>query len=1317
LSDLDPRVLLPKKPEPKIPTEQAPDTLICEPLSKKDGNRKSKKSAKSGGAESSKPIAPTSLPADELNVQGQVEQLEVDPNDGRRKRRKTASLDGKTASADTVTQLDAVKPKEGTRSRQRKSLGTNGTPMLAGINGQLALKAAPQPPDKLLHQGDDSKEVHSLGGNPIENSKVDIMTVLDNGNRIPIVEPCLASTSDGGKDGSVQDGSSNSSTPLTSVVDNKPKKILRFNPKTGTIGSPPAKKIVPPAEANGKISAKGREPPRSRIVIICYGQSELLPKSIGPKINDILNNTKQVIPPPLDMAPRKPEAEKPSSPKPPKTIHPLFLGKAAMKNPIPQTVPRQDTSVIDLTQPKESTTLGQAKRESFAGQLSPKRPAATAFSGFGSSANILKFPGAIEPAWPWQGMIHVRGSDSDSNVLQNPLDDTPNLRSRDKKSKYHAVEVLTAESVIDTLAVDLCISEVVKDIRDINPDEFPALPPCLRIPIKHYESGLTIQRRIRKQLHTRLLSPTPVEASSSEDEIQTKDSTRLRVHPALSKVYSSIATSLSAFDRGQCETQPWIQKYSPKSAVEVLQTGREALILKDWLQTLTVKAVEAGLGDKPDSRASSVSRRSGPSKSENTAKRKRKSKKLDGFVVSTDEEEDDMDEITESETDSPRGSQGLLKSFIRAGDTAAKGSKDHSKMTNIVVISGPHGCGKTATVYAVAKELGFEVFEINSSSRRSGKDIIEKVGDMTRNHLVQHSNGQPPLDPVDEDKQRIDDALANDLQTGRQGTMNSFFKPKQATKVKPKEKGPLKTKTLSAGNDTVISKAPQRAQKQSLILIEEVDIIYKQDSLFWSTVFNLISTSKRPIILTCSDEAAVPMHELTLHAIIRLKPTPIDLAVDYMLLVAACEGHVLQREAVKALYESRGLDLRASLVELNFWCQFAVGDVKGGLDWFYSRWPHGSDVDKHGNTIRVVSEGTYQTGMGWLSQDFLESHLHHLAIEEEMLHEAWDGWNLDLGDWQKTIDIKDWTEKTQRSSSGKHDDRAALSIYSDFADAMSSADLCAGGTFAPDNQVRIHPILSNPSLTFQVVLDISLPELSAKVREDYTVAHDLLESSSLVSYDTLSKDVSLWMKSRARNYLQVDQHIQHGFEVQTELDRLSEADVVRLIRKHATVPENLLTRHDLSLAFDPISEPEKTYVWTTTSLEGSSFDRTMSVITEDLAPYVRSIVAYDARLQQDRAKLSNLMSEGGRKGKRMRTTRAAMSALEGGARSTTRRDKYFTHPALNPYLVLKTGLKSWQDALLALSPAKSSTSRRSSKGTLEEKTVGSDKDELVDSSS
>src|SRR6266566_7956553 len=86
----------------------------------------------------------------------------------------------------------------------------------------------------------------------------------------------------------------------------------------------------------------------------------------------------------------------------------------------------------------------------------------------------------------------------------------------------------------------------------------------------------------------------------------------------------------------------------------------------------------------------------------------------------------------------------------------------------------------------------------------------------------------------------------------------------------------------------------------------------------------------------------------------------------------------------------------------------------------------------------------------------------------------------------------------------------------------------------------------------------------------------------------------------------------------------------------------------------------------------SVFDGTVRPITIDVAPYVRSIVAYDARLQKQRLKLSNLISEGGRGPKRMRTTRAAMSALEGGSRSATRKEKWFSAD-LNTALVLRTG--------------------------------------------
>ena len=191
----------------------------------------------------------------------------------------------------------------------------------------------------------------------------------------------------------------------------------------------------------------------------------------------------------------------------------------------------------------------------------------------------------------------------------------------------------------------------------------------------------------------------------------------------------------------------------------------------------------------------------------------------------------------------------------------------------------------------------------------------------------------------------------------------------------------------------------------------------------------------------------------------------------------------------------------------------------------------------------------------------------------------------------------------------------------------------------------------------------------------------------------------------------MEQHVKMGNEVPIELSRPDEATIIQLIRREATVPDLSLKRLDFSAAFDPIAEPEKASLHNSGQLEASVFDRTMRIIVEDMAPFVRSIVDYDARLQAERAKLSNLISEGGgRKGKRMRTTRAAMSALEGGARSTTRGERYFGS-LLNSDLVMRTGVPSWMDA--ALAAMSTNVSRRSSKGSLEELEIDSDKDGLL----
>lgn len=91
-----------------------------------------------------------------------------------------------------------------------------------------------------------------------------------------------------------------------------------------------------------------------------------------------------------------------------------------------------------------------------------------------------------------------------------------------------------------------------------------------------------------------------------------------------------------------------------------------------------------------------------------------------------------------------------------------------------------------------------------------------------------------------------------------------------------------------------------------------------------------------------------------------------------------------------------------------------------------------------------------------------------------------------------------------------------------------------------------------------------------------------------------------------------------------------------------------------------------------------SFER-LSVVAADIAPYIRSIAAYDLRLERYRDELNGLSSQGSTK-RKARTTRASRAALEGGNKSHTRRERWFPTD-VNPKRIMATGSKAWEDAL------------------------------------
>lgn len=1102
--------------------------------------------------------------------------------------------------------------------RKRRRIDDAGSPGAAGASPTVAAAAAPmQHPEDCSTSGI-HPDAPSIKQQPVavneESSKeyaegnksdaVSALTLLQPTTDTKPVEPVS------------QPEPSDESKAADASESRKPRKVLKFNLRTGTLGSPPKPKSIPKP---------------SRVVCMKYGSdSDDTKQRIGTTISQILDGSLQLpVTPPKKRArrgrPKKPEqSEGQREPAPP--AHPFFGGK-----PKAQPAPAK---------PQEATRPSSKPRHTvfMTTPVSPRKARApfdpSKVAHFGSQkAGITKVPGAMHAMWPPQGMSHVHGDeDSSTSFVLSDQVEPP------RKSKGQVVSISRDESVLNLVVNNLNIDNVRAGLHE--EVAFPTpVPSELRLPRRHFESG----RKLRARIDPQLKSTRALREDQYLDELSDQPDTTC--HPAIASLYRSLETRLSAYDRSTCEGLAWTQKYAPSSAAEVLQSSREGPLLKEWLEALRVQSVDTG---------SSNTEAKGNGKQEKPPKRRKKNK-LEGFIVDSDDEADELNGISEDDDeDSSSEAVPSNKTVIRNG---SRDLKDAGRFKNAVLISGPHGCGKTAAVYAVAKELDYEVFEINSSSRRSGKDLMEKVGDMTRNHLVQQHRAEKATSGVAEDE---DDTTADDVRSGKQGTMTSFFKPKATAPVKTKQ-----PKKASDKSEEPAKTSTPKAQKQSLILVEEVDVLYKEDSQFWATLMTMISQSKRPFIFTCNDEGLVPAQSLPLHGIFRFTPPPTDLAVDLCLLVAANEGHALQRHAVEAAYASRRDDLRATLLDLNYWCQLGVGDRRGGFDWFLLRWPRGCDLDEKGDTIRVVSEDTYSKGAGWIGRDPIISDDKTLSRDEEVMHQLWNLWQVPVGDWQQSLDLEPWARDISAPSLNASSRFDALAAYDDFCEAMSISDLCSDGRFGSPHQQRI---------------DATLPDLPTKMRDDYIVGRQLLEAELICSPACPSAPLSQALASLARESLLHRTEDACISGAATVLNPLTESSAISVLDASFQPEPKALTRYDIALAFDPLAISDKALI---NSLDPSVFDRTLRLIVLDVAPYVRGITAYDNRLMQERTKLSSLLSEGGNgKGKkRMRTTRAAMSALEGGERRSTRGERWFK--GVGSGLVMRTGGDGWAEAARA----------------------------------
>ncbi|KAM3922898.1 ATPase family AAA domain-containing protein 5 [Leptodactylus fuscus] len=294
------------------------------------------------------------------------------------------------------------------------------------------------------------------------------------------------------------------------------------------------------------------------------------------------------------------------------------------------------------------------------------------------------------------------------------------------------------------------------------------------------------------------------------------------------------------------------------------------------------------------------------------------------------------------------------------GDFHNNEDSDEDSLCNTLLISGPPGVGKTAAVYACAQELGFKVFEVNASCQRSGRQILAQLKEATQSHQVDQqgvnahkpcffsslgstrsprklhspkrvvsSPRKPPVSPRGPGMKKglAPKSLANFFQKATPKQKHEVRKtnPDLITASQPAQDGKASRTEKGSGSDE-----SQRKTATSLILFEEVDVIFDDDVGFLSAIKTFMSTTKRPVILTTSDPTFGMMFDGSFEEISFHTPSVVNVASFLQVLCLAEHLRTDTKDMITFLTANR-CDIRQSVLQLQFWARSGGGGLKEKL--------------------------------------------------------------------------------------------------------------------------------------------------------------------------------------------------------------------------------------------------------------------------------------------------------------------------------------------------------------------------------------------------
>ncbi|NWT14410.1 ATAD5 protein, partial [Vireo altiloquus] len=375
------------------------------------------------------------------------------------------------------------------------------------------------------------------------------------------------------------------------------------------------------------------------------------------------------------------------------------------------------------------------------------------------------------------------------------------------------------------------------------------------------------------------------------------------------------------------EDMLWTEKYQPQDSSELVGNKKEIERLHSWLKEWKKRA------DLEEKR---------------NQKREKEDKELEDSFSSLD--------FKDSKSD----------------------NEEEITLCNTVLITGPPGVGKTAAVYACAQELGFKIFEVNASCQRSGRQILSQLKEATQSHQVDKKGVNAhkpcffnscstakspkkmysPKKVISPRKLPLSPKGAGLQRSLPPKTLANYFKISAKHKGNDEEATSEEKNRANAQNSLEVKKDAQiksinkeeggednKKSATSLILFEEVDIIFDEDAGFLSAIKTFMATAKRPVILTTNDPTFSLMFDGYFEEI-NFKTPSLTNSVSYLQALCLAENLRTDVKDLAALLTTNNCDIRQSVLYLQFWVRSGGGCLKEKC-----LAPHGEETRKADNII------------------------------------------------------------------------------------------------------------------------------------------------------------------------------------------------------------------------------------------------------------------------------------------------------------------------------------------------------------------------------